>query len=71
MVEYDGILFGILLAICIVNWTVLMWGWISFYNSLEDKMMATEYILTFIPIDEINKNPKIVRYINEQLVRVQ
>jgi len=32
--------------------------------------MATEYILTFIPIDEINKNCKIVKYIKEQVLRM-
>ncbi len=67
----EGLLFGAMLGVCIVNCTVLIWGWIRFYNSLEKKMVATEYILTFIPIDEINKNPKIVRYIQDQVLRIQ
>lgn len=45
--------------------TVLLWAWIRFYNSLGQKIIATEYILTFIPIDQINKNPKIAKYIKE------
>jgi hypothetical protein len=66
----DSIVFGLMLAICILNMSVLMWGWVSFYNSLEKKIIATEYILTFIPIDEINKNPKIVKYIKEKILRI-
>lgn len=66
----DSLLFGIMLSICIINMTFLLWGWIQFYNSLEQKIIATEYILTFIPIDEINKNPKIVKYIKDQILRI-
>lgn len=60
-----------MITICILNITVLMWAWMRFYNSLGQKIIATEYILTFIPIDEINKNPKIAKYIKEQVLRSQ
>ena len=40
----------------------------KFYQNLEQKITATEYILTFIPIDEINKNPKIAQYIKEEIL---
>ena len=31
-------------------------------------MIATEYILTFIPIDEINGNAKIGRYVEKEIL---
>lgn len=34
VLEDDGLLFGVMLAICLVGSTVLMYAWISFYNSL-------------------------------------
>ena len=67
----DSLLFAVMLAVCIINMTLLLWAWIRFYNSLGQKIIATEYILTFIPIDQINKNPKIAKYIKEQVLRAQ
>ena len=60
--------FGMMLALCIFNFTVMLLGWMKFYQNLEQKIIATEYILTFIPIDEINKNPKIAQYIKEEIL---
>ena len=60
--------FGIMLGLCIFNFTVLLFVWMKFYQNLEQKITATEYILTFIPIDEINKNPKIAQYIKEEIL---
>jgi hypothetical protein len=57
-----------MIALCVFNFTVLMLAWMKFYQSLEHKITATEYILTFIPIDEINKNPKISQYIKEEIL---
>jgi hypothetical protein len=71
LLNQDSLLFGVMLGVCILNCTVLLWAWMSFYGSLERKIVATEYILTFIPIDEINKNSKIVKYIKEQILRIQ
>lgn len=34
ILENDGLLFGAMLAICLVGSTALMYAWISFYNSL-------------------------------------
>ncbi len=47
----DNVLFAFMLTVSILNMTALMWGWMRFYNSLGQKIRATEYILTFIPID--------------------
>ena len=69
LLKSDTLLFAVMLGVCIINCTILLWAWMSFYGSLEKKIVATEYILTFIPIDEINKNPKIVKYIREQVLR--
>lgn len=41
-------------------------GIIKYYINLENRMIATEYILTFIPIDEINGNAKIGRYVRKR-----
>lgn len=60
--------FVLMVVICLCNFTVLLFVWIRFYNNLEQKIIATEYILTFIPIDEINKNPKIVKYIKQDIL---
>lgn len=61
-------MFAIMLTMCISNFTILLFCWLKFYHSLEQKIAATEYILTFIPIDEINRNPKIANYIKEEIL---
>ncbi len=58
-----------MLTMCIANCTVLLFCWLRFYHNLEQKIAATEYILTFIPIDEINRNPKIANYIREEILQ--
>ena len=65
----DSVFFGVMLGLCILYCTVLLYAWMRFYGSLEKKIIATEYILTFIPLDEINKHPKIVKYIREEVLR--
>ena len=54
-----------------MNLSVLLYIWLKFYNELEKKIKATEYILTFIPLDEINKNAKIVQYIKDKIVKMK
>lgn len=66
--QIDTIIFAIMLTMCVANFTILLFCWVRFYHSLEQKIAATEYILTFIPIDEINRNPKIANYIKEEIL---
>ena len=30
----DSLLFGVMLCVCVLNCTVLLWAWMSFYGSL-------------------------------------
>ena len=58
----------ILIAVCFTNLTLWLGFWWKYYGAIEEKIVATEYILTFIPLDEINKNPKIAEYIKNQIL---
>ena len=67
----DAVLFGMMVGVSVLNLSVLLYIWLKFYNELEKKIKATEYILTFIPLDEINKNAKIVQYIKDKIVKMK
>ena len=58
----------ILVSVCVFNMIFCMGAWLKYYHHLEAKIVATEYILTFIPIDEINKNKKIAEFIKKQII---
>ena len=58
----------ILICVCVVNLTLLLGIWWKYYGNVEEKIVATEYILTFIPLNEINKNKKIAQYIKENIL---
>lgn len=58
----------VLVSFCVLCLVAVLLGWMWYYWGLEDKITATEYILAFIPIDEINKNGKIANYIREQIL---
>ena len=60
-----------MVGVSVLNLSVLLYIWLKFYNELEKKIKATEYILTFIPLDEINKNAKIVQYIKDKIVKMK
>ena len=64
----EGVFFGVMLGLVVLNMVFNMWFWIQFFVEQEQKITATEYILTFIPIDEINKNPPIIKYIRENVL---
>ena len=34
LLREDEVLFGVMLGVCILNCTVLLWAWMSFYSSL-------------------------------------
>lgn len=57
----------VLVSVCIVYLLLLMVAWMKYYWRLEERIVATEYILAFIPIDEVNKNKKIANYIRNEI----
>lgn len=61
-------MFSMMVALIVFNLLTYCLGWMRFYNNLETKIVATEYILTFIPITEINKNSTIINYLKEKML---
>jgi hypothetical protein len=61
-------MFAMMLALIAINFLAYLLGWIRFFNGLESKIVATEYILTFIPINEINKSLTILAYLKKKMV---
>ena len=43
-------MFAFMLSLIAVNILTFLLGWIRFYSGLQAKIVATEYILTFIPL---------------------
>ena len=58
----------IVIAVCLTNFTLWLGLWWKYYQNVEEKIVATEYILIFIPLNEINKNPKIASYIKQKIL---
>lgn len=61
-------LFGMMLSLIAINLLAYLLGWIRFFGGLEAKIVATEYILTFIPLGEINKSPRILAYLRSKML---
>jgi len=61
------IMFAMMLTLIGVNFLAYLLGWIRFYSSLQAKIVATEYILTFIPLTEINKSSRILSYLRKKM----
>lgn len=68
LTQIDTVVFAVMLSLIISSFLILYFGWYKFFELIEKQIMATEYILTFIPITEINKNPRISMYVRVHML---